>query len=132
MTDYYLDTSVAGRIVLGHSPEAAAWFDSTTGSDEDSVVSSRICRTELTRLLRREGLGVSERDQVLAYIAIVPLDTSILVEAEAIVPHIKTLDAIHLASAMRVEVDGLTIVSHDDRMKEVAAVLGFSVYDPVV
>ncbi|MFY2858460.1 hypothetical protein ACOJVU_01100 [Mycobacterium sp. THU-M104] len=73
MTYHYLDSSVAVRIMLGHSASAAQWFDSTTGRDDDRVVSSRILRTEIIRVVRRENLPVADRDQILDYIDTIPL-----------------------------------------------------------
>lgn len=131
VTYHYLDSSVAIRILLGHSASAAQWFDSTTGSDDDRVVSSRILRTEITRVLRRESLPVAARDQVLDYIDTIPLDHAVLQEAEAIIPHIRTLDAIHLASALRSGLDDLVVTTHDVTMKSVAVALGFRITDPV-
>jgi uncharacterized protein len=131
VTYHYLDSSVAVRIMLGHSASAAQWFDSTTGRDDDRVVSSRILRTEITRVLRRESLRVADRDQILDYIDTIPLDHAVLQEAEAIIPHIRTLDAIHLASALRSGLDDLVIVTHDTTMKAVAVAIGFRISDPV-
>lgn len=131
MTDYYLDSSVAIRIILGHSPEAAAWFDEATANESDRVISSRLLRTEITRVLRREGLSVSDRDQITDYVHIVPIDHAILNEAEAIISHIRTLDAMHLASALWCGLDELIIVTHDKVMGQVAEQLGFRVHDPV-
>lgn len=45
MTAYHLDSLVAVRIILGHSPEATDWFDATTGSDGDRILSARVLRT---------------------------------------------------------------------------------------
>ena len=131
MTYHYLDGSVAVRILLGHSASAAQWFDYTTGKDDDRVVSSRILRTEITRVLRRESLPVTDRDQILDYVDTIPLDHAVLQEAEAIIPHIRTLDAIHLASALRSGLEDLVIVTHDTTMKSVAATIGFRTIDPV-
>ena len=131
MTDYYLDTSVAIRVILGHSVDAAAWFDETTASLSDRVISSRLLRTEITRVLRREGLPVSDRDQIIDYVHMVPVDHAVLNEAEAIISHIRTLDAIHLASALRCGLDDLIVVTHDKNMAQVADHLGFPVHDPV-
>lgn len=131
MTDYYLDTSVAIRIILGHSPDAAAWFDETTANQSDRVISSRLLRTEITRVLRREEIPTSDRDQIIDYVHMVPVDHAVLNEAEAIISHIRTLDAIHLASALRCGLDDLVIVTHDKNMAQVAEHLGFSVHDPV-
>jgi predicted nucleic acid-binding protein len=99
--------------MLGHSTSAARWFDSTTGRDDDRVVSSRILRTEITHVLRRENLPVTDRDQILDYVDTIPLDHAVLQEVEAVIPHIRTLDAIHLASALRSGLEDLVIVTHD-------------------
>lgn len=131
VSSYYLDSSVAVRIMLGHSPTAAQWFDSVTGKPGVRVVSSRILRTEITRVLRRESLPVNNRAQILDYIDTIPLDHAVLQEAEAIVPHIRSLDAIHLASALRSGLEDLIVVTHDASMKSVAATIGFEITDPV-
>ena len=131
MTYHYLDSSVAVRIMLGHSVSAARWFDRTTGKADDHVVSSRILRTEITRVLRRECLPVSDRDHILDYVDTIPLDHVVLQEADAIIPHVRTLDAIHLASALRSGLEDLVIVTHDTTMKSVAATIGFRIIDPV-
>lgn len=95
------------------------------------VVSSRLLRTEVTRVLRREGLPVSRRDQLLDYMGTIPLDHAVLTEAEAIVPHLRPLDAIHLASALRSGLEDITIVTHDHMMRDVAEQIGLQTYDPV-
>lgn len=127
---YYLDSSVALRALLGHSASAAAWMDEASADDANTLIASRILRTELTRVLRRESLPVSLRDEVLDVIAVVPLTDSVLAAAEAIGPHVKTLDAIHLASAIASGLD-VTIVTHDAGMAAAAQIIGYPVLDPV-
>lgn len=131
MTVYYLDTSVALRALLGHSPSAAAWIDRTTADDQHTVVSSRILRTELTRVLRREGLPVRLRDEILDVLSLVPITDGVLAAAEAIEPHVKTLDAIHLGSVIAAGLDA-TVVSHDTGMLAAADSLGYPTHDPVM
>nr|WP_281276178.1 type II toxin-antitoxin system VapC family toxin [Flexivirga caeni] len=131
MTAYYLDSSVALRILLHDSPAAAAWFDQMNEAPEHLGVSSRLLRTEVTRVLRRVRQPPALRDEVLDYLALLPLDHAVLLEAEAIVPHIKTLDAIHLGSALRSGIEDLVMVTHDHNMATVARELGFRVEDPV-
>ncbi len=129
MTYFYLDSSVAVRILLGHSAPAAAWFDTATGNPAVSVISSRLLRTELTRVLRRERLPVQRRAALLDYVGMLPVSDALLAEAEAIISHIKTLDAIHLASVIRSGLDA-TVVSHDATMLSVADELGYATLDP--
>ena len=124
MTVYYLDSSVATRALLGHSPSAASWIDRHT------VASSRILRTELTRVLRREGLPVTRRDEILDVVSLVPVTEGVLAASEAIEPHVKTLDAIHLGSVVAAGLDA-TIVSHDAGMIAAATSLGYPTLDPV-
>lgn len=130
MSVFYIDTSVAVRALLGHSPSAAAWIDEITADGQHQVVSSRILRTELTRVLRREGLPVARRDELLDVLALVPVTEGVLAAAESIESHIKTLDAIHLGSVIAAGLDA-TIVSHDAGMLAVAASLGYRTHDPV-
>lgn len=131
MTDYYLDISVAGRILLGQSRTALDWFAGAVAHEAHEVISSRLLRTELTRLLRREGLSLDRRREIIDHLGTVPVDHTVLTEAEAIVPHVKTLDAIHLASALQSGIEDLVIVSHDENMLRMASRLGFEVLDPV-
>ena len=130
MTVYYLDSSVVLRALLGHSPSAASWIDRTTADDRHTVVSSRILRTELTRVLRREGLPVTRRGEILDVVSLVPVTEGVLAASEAIEPHVKTLDAIHLGSVIAAGLDA-TIVSHDAGMRAVARSLGYPTFDPV-
>lgn len=130
VTRLFLDSSVAVRVLLGHSPAAARWFDAVTADGESSVIASRLLRTELTRVLRREGQQVRLRDEILDHVGTLPISEAVLAEAEAIVPHLKTLDAIHLASLIRSGLDAV-VVTHDARMREVAELVGFDVLDPV-
>lgn len=130
VSDYYLDSSVALRVILGHSPKAAAWLQSVDTDPGSRVVSSRLLQTEMTRVLRREGLSPTRRQLIMGGVDVVPLTEAVLRSAEAIGPHVKTLDAIHLASAMATGL-GLTVVTHDRQMKVVAEDLGFDTCDPV-
>ena len=127
---YLLDSSVAVRILLGHSPAAATWFADAAADPDVELLASRLLRTEVTRVLRREGLPVSRRDEVVDYVGTIPISDAILAEAEAIVPHVKTLDAIHLATALVLGAHAV-VVSHDTQILRVAAALGLSGIDPL-
>lgn len=130
MTAYYLDASVALRALLGHSPSAAAWIDQVTADGQHQLVSSRMLRTEITRVLRREQLPVSRRDELLDVLSLVPITDGVLAAAEAIEPHVKTLDALHLGSVIAAGLDA-TIVTHDAGMTAAAAAIGYPTLDPV-
>ena len=130
MRRFLLDASVALRVVLGHSPTAAIWIDAVNDDPDQGIIASRLLKTEITRVLRREGLPVSRRDQLLDYVQLIPISDAVLAQAEAIVPHIKSLDAIHLASLIHTGIDA-TVATHDATMARVAELLGYPVIDPV-
>ena len=125
----YLDTSIAVHALRG-TPAAERWFDQVTQQVEDMLVSSRILKTELTRVQRRDGRALEERDLILDHVATIPLTDSILTIAESITEHVKTLDAIHLASALALGGD-TTVVTHDANLMQVAATLGLRMLDPL-
>ena len=130
MRRFLLDASVALRVVLGHSPAAATWIDAINGDPDQGIIASRLLKTEITRVVRREGLPVSRRDELLDYVQLIPISDAVLAQAEAIVPHIKSLDAIHLASLIHTGIDA-TVATHDATMARVAELLGYPVIDPV-
>ena len=124
-TRYYVDTSIA-LLALTSNSAARSWFDEATATG--SLSSSRLLKTELTRVLRRKGLPVALRSRILDYVSVVPMTEQVLVLAEAISQHVKTLDAIHLASAL--QLGEATVVSHDAKMLTVATDLGLETLDP--
>lgn len=128
MTRFYLDTSVAVHALRG-TPAAEAWFDGAVAESAE-IVSSRILQTELTRVLRRDGAPVAERDLIIRHLGMLHVSEPVLTAAEAITEHVKTFDAIHLASALALGSDTV-VVSHDENVKRVAAVLGLATFDPL-
>lgn len=128
MTRYYLDTSIAVHALRG-TPAAERWFDQVTRQPDDNFVSSRLLQAELTRVLRRDQLPVVDRELILRHVDTVSLTESVLVTAEAITEHVKTLDAIHLASALAV--GDVVVASHDSNVLAIATTLGLTTHDPL-
>lgn len=124
---HYLDTSIAVAVLMGE-PATRQWFEHAVSNG--GVVSSRLLQTELTRVLRREDQPVSDRDLVLQHVALAPITDAVLAVAEAIPQHVRTLDAIHIATAL--QLGGKAIVtSHDRQMLDVAESLGLRTVDPM-
>jgi len=118
----YLDSSAIVKLVV-REPGSSALVD-VVSSDPD-VVSSAIAYTEVMRAVRRAGVPSRRAEQVLRSIALVPVDQAILGEASTLAPtSLRTLDAVHLASALslRPDVDGF--VSYDDRLSRAATAAG--------
>lgn len=124
----YLDSSVALRTILD-VPERArlqAWLE----TPETTFVSSRLLRTEVVRVLRRDGRPPADAAPLLDRVGIVEITAQTHVVAESIERHIRTLDALHLATALLIG-EPVTVASHDTAMKAVAVHLGLPVIDPV-
>jgi len=127
---WYIDASIALQALLpGGDARARRWLDTTTLAG-DEVFSSTLLQLELTRVLRREGLAVSMARPVLDRVNLVSIDDGILRFAAAIESHVKSLDAIHLATCGLLG-SGITVVTHDANMAEVAASLGLEAIDPL-
>lgn len=127
---FYLDTSVAVHAALpAGDPRARAWLASISGP-ANSVCSSSLLRLEMVRVLRRERLDPVWARLVTDRVDLISIDDGILRFAETIEDHVKSLDAIHLATCALISGD-TTLVTHDAAMASAAVHQGFDVYDPL-
>lgn len=125
----YLDSSVALRTIL-NVPERGrlqTWMD----AEDADFVSSRLLRTEVVRVLRRDSRPIADANPLFSRVGLLDITRETHAVAESIERHIRTLDALHLATALLVG-ESVTIASHDSRMKDVAVHLGLSAFDPVI
>ncbi|HTC80902.1 MAG TPA: type II toxin-antitoxin system VapC family toxin [Acidimicrobiia bacterium] len=95
-------------------------------------LSSALARAEVARALLPFGSQALRRgDAVLARIDLVRVSDTILRAAGALLPEdVRTLDAIHLATAQQLGEDLARVVTYDLRMKAAAEVLGLDVAAP--
>ena len=91
---------------------------------------SRLLRTEVVRVLRREGRPISEARPLPDRVGLLDVTRETHAVAESFDRHVKTLDALHLATALLVG-EPVTVATHDRVMAEVAEVVGLDVHDPV-
>ncbi|MEI2641478.1 MAG: PIN domain-containing protein [Candidatus Nanopelagicales bacterium] len=128
MTSLYLDTSVALLAVL-ERPDAAirTWLDEQREAGI-LVASSKLLQLELARVLRREGLDPARARFVLQRCELLGISDSVLQLAAAIETHVKSLDAIHLATAAMLPAP-VTIVTRDRRMRDAARTLNLACSD---
>src|SRR5881628_1167467 len=88
-------------------------------------VSSVLARVEVLRALKRAGARVTEfrrGQKVLDRIGLIPLGTRILDDAARLKPvSLRSLDAIHLATALSVSNELAGIVTYDSLLAEAAA-----------
>jgi uncharacterized protein len=118
----YLDSSALVKLVL-REPESAALMEFLR--ERPDRVSSALVLAEVPRALRRARVGAAARRRVreiLARVALVDIDRRALAAAAAIdPPTVKTLDAIHLATALALREDLTALVTYDRRLAVAAA-----------
>lgn len=129
MSLVYVDTSALGRSLLEEPDKPAIERALETFT---ARTSSSLLRVELRRLgLRRDMLDPV--DSLLSRISLIPLDQQILTAAETLTPSsVATLDAIHLATAVRLAKDGKLdgLMTYDKQLADGAREHGITVLSP--
>ena len=129
MKTVYIDTSALGRVLLDEPDKAAIQRDL---AKFDNRVASRLLRVELRRVgLRRELLD--RVNTLVADISLVPIDGQILTATETLTPSpVGTLDAIHLATALRLSREGGldALMTYDKQLADGARAHGLAVLSP--
>jgi predicted nucleic acid-binding protein len=127
----YLDSSALVKLVL---PEAETGALLGALSDWPERISSTIAGVEVLRAVRRAGAGerVRERaERVISDIGLVRVDEAVLSGAARLEPaELRTLDAIHLATALSAGEDLGAMICYDDRLAQAAARLGVTMMAP--
>lgn len=129
MASTYLDSSAIVKLAVRETESAALRRYLRRRSP---LVSSSLARTEVLRaLLPAGGDAVVAGRKVLTRLDLVRISNTVLNEAATLLPaDIRSLDAIHLATASRLGRDLGPIVTYDDRMAEAARQLGHRVVAP--
>lgn len=125
----YVDSSAIVKLVV-REPESAALRRYLRR--RRPLVSSALARTEVARALLPLGPDVVVRGQrVLTRLDLARVNDRVLTAAGSMLPaNIRSLDAIHLATAQQLGSDLARIVTYDERMSRAARTLGFAVAAP--
>jgi len=124
----YLDTSATAKLLIEEAEsKALGELLRTAGTP---LLTSRVGIVELRRVGRRIDAGADRADALAASLVVVELDETIERQAIAIHPGVRSLDAIHLATALAAadSIDGF--VCYDVRLAAAAKALGLSVLAP--
>ncbi len=124
----YLDTSVALAHLLAEDrhPPTALWAE--------TLVSSRLLEYELWMRLHARRLASSHGEsarELIGRVALLELAMPVLARAlEPFPTPVRTLDALHLASAefLRQQGQSLWLATYDDRLVRAATAIGIACY----
>lgn len=131
MSVYYVDTSAALKLIAreAHSQAFARFYDE---QPEATWVSSALLRVEVMRAVRRAlpAAAADARELLLAF-DYVSIDEPII-ETATNEPDrmLRSLDAIHLATARALGPDLDAVATYDDRLAAAARAAGMTVVDP--
>lgn len=125
----YVDTSAILKLVVDE-PEspAAAEYLSTSAASGHRFVASMLLYAELHCAARRRGLGAEPVNTVLSGINLVDIARSDLMYAAALPGRLRSADAIHLATAIRLQAD--LMIAYDGELPAAAVDVGFTVLSP--
>jgi predicted nucleic acid-binding protein len=125
----YLDSSALVKLVVAE-PESGALRQFLRRRPER--VTSALARVEVVRAVRAHGdLAVRRAHRVLARVRTLRIDDGVLDAAASLDPRVlRSLDAIHVASARELGSDLESLVTYDSRMAEATLALGMTVRAP--
>jgi hypothetical protein len=115
---FYLDSSALVKIVRPEpeSAELHAWLE---GEPDRLLVTSALAEVELARALRRVGEmeRVASAAELLESLLVIEVDADVRrLAADLSDPLLRSLDAIHIASAYQLRPDLSAIITYDHRM----------------
>ena len=124
----YLDTSAFIKLVLSEH-ESPALRSELAGRE---LLSSALLNVEGRRAARRYGELAAKRARVaLAAITLIPLDQPVLDAAAELDPkELRSLDAIHLATAASLRENLDRLYCYDSRLGSAATAIGIEVSQP--
>lgn len=125
----YLDSSALVKLAVVEAESAAL---RRYLRRRQFLVSSALARTEVGRALLPFGdKAVRRGADVLARVDLVRVSDRLLEAAAGLLPaELRSLDAIHLATAQQLGSDLACVVTYDERMSSAAETLGWTVVSP--
>lgn len=127
----YLDSSAIVKLIVPE-PETPALVE-TLRSDSETA-SSVLARVEVLRAVRRVGArrAVADRaESILHRMALVRLEEGVVTAASTLSPlELRTLDAIHLATALSLGSSIAGLITYDERLASAARAAGLTVQGP--
>jgi len=124
----YVDASALVKLVVDEpeSPSMYRWY-----VESERLATSTIGIIETRRAANRRGHDPVHLESVLRSLVVLEVDDIVANVASRVSPlALRTLDAIHLATAMAIGTEIGAFVTYDDRLAEAARVVGLPVMRP--
>ena len=128
----YLDTSALVKLIV-KEPETGALRRFIAKADPEMFVTSALSRAELFRVaIRQTEVSVlSKAKEVLDGVSEMTITQSLLETAGTVgPPHLRTLDAIHLVTALEFGKELVAFVAYDTRLLAAAELAGLPTVAP--
>jgi predicted nucleic acid-binding protein len=126
----YLDASALVKLAV-HEPESAALEAAVR--QRDALITSTVGAIELQRALARtrKAGAIEQASAVLDAMFLADMTAAVRSRAGRLEPaSLRTLDAIHVATALSLVLPDLEFVTYDDRQAAAARACGLSVVQP--
>jgi len=128
----YIDTSALLKLIKTDEAEGPAVRDYMAESGDSRLVSSALLSVEARRgVLRGRPDGLPKVDLLLADVAQIEISDAVVESASRLPdPLARSLDAIHLATALLVREELDVLLSYDDRLVAAAKARGIPTASP--
>ena len=125
----YIDTSAAAKLLIRESESVALRGYLDRLAADGVPISSALLETELRRFGLRFDLSQAAISDILDRVDLVEPDRSLFTEAGLLPgPDLRSLDALHVATALRV--DASVVVAYDHRLQRAARAVGLAITAP--
>ena len=125
---WYLDSSAFLKLITMEKESSAMrrWF-----SSHDSVWSSQLLHAEALRAGFRLGIDADVIEDALETVSLImPSVATFFVAGRLLPPSLRSLDALHLATAMEIGDDLEGIVAYDEQLTDAARAASLEVFVP--
>jgi predicted nucleic acid-binding protein len=126
----YLDSSAIVKLVW-RKPETGALLELL--SEWPERVSSEVTCVEVSRAVRRAGGDpddIRRAGEILDRLGLIHIDAEVLSIAAEVSPELRSLDAIHLATALSLGDDLGALAAYDERLARAATANGLITLSP--
>lgn len=126
----YVDTSAVAKLFLREAEGPV--LDEYLRANEFTLVSSELTEVELVHAVYKADAGmVSLARELLRSLVLLPITSSVREAAGELLPaRVRSLDAIHLSTALEIKTDLAGLLTYDNRMAAAAKESGLTTVRP--